>query len=333
MQTFRAYRVHKQEGKVRGGLETLTQDDLSPGEVVIHSAWSSVNFKDALAGTGEGKIMRRFPLIGGIDVSGYVAESSHARFRAGDPVLVTGYGLSQDHDGGYAEVVRVPADWVVPLPDGLSLYQAMAIGTAGFTAALALERMEQMGQEPAMGPILVTGATGGVGSFAVELFSSRGYEVAAVTGKQEQAGFLRFLGAADVIDRHTLDLGERPLEHARWGGAVDNVGGEMLAGITRTVSPWGSIASIGLAGGVELHATVMPFIIRGVNLLGINSAGCGMPLRSRIWGRLASDLLPLHLDRIVTETATLDELPSVFRRMLDGKTTGRTVVRLAGESK
>jgi len=326
---FRAYRVHEDRGTVSARLEDLGLDDLCPGEVVIQAHFSSVNYKDALAATGRGKILRRFPLVGGIDVAGVVRESVDSRFRAGDKVLVTGCGLGEDHDGGYSEVVRVPADWVVPLPAGMSLFDAMAIGTAGFSAALAIDRMEQNGQHPDQGPVVVTGATGGVGCFAINLLSSRGYQVTALTGKTGARSCLAGLGAGSVLDRYALAMGEHPLEKAQWGGAVDNAGGKTLAWLTRTVKPWGNIASIGMAGGAGLETTVMPFILRGVSLLGITSANCPLERRSRVWQRLATDLKPTQLDAIVTETVGLEELPDVFERMLSGQHQGRTVVRIA----
>jgi NADPH2:quinone reductase len=306
--------------------------DLSPGSVVIQSYYSSANYKDALAVTGKGKILRRFPLVGGIDVSGIVASSEDARFRAGDKVLVTGYGLSNDHDGGYAEYVRVPADWVVPLPAGLSLYDAMAIGTAGFAAALAIQRMENNGQKPDQGLILVTGATGGVGSLAINMLAGLGYEVIAITGKREAVEDLRALGASQILFRQDLTMGQHPLEKGQWGGAIDTVGGEMLAWLTRTVLPWGNIASIGLSGGSKLHTTVMPFILRGVSLLGIASADCPMPLRLHIWQRLATDLRPRHLSQIITGTVSLNELLPVLNRMLAGAHQGRTVVKIKDDN-
>jgi NADPH2:quinone reductase len=330
MTDFTAYRIHEREGGVQAGFERLSLDDLPPGEVVIRAHYSSVNYKDALAATGRGRILRRFPLVGGIDVAGRVESSMDARFAAGDAVLVTGCGLGESHDGGYAGRVRVPADWVVPLPEGLTLFEAMAIGTAGFTAALALDRMEQNGQQPGSGPLLVTGATGGVGSLALDLFSARGYEVVALTGKADAEAYLRELGAVSVLDRRHLDMGTRPLEKAQWGGALDNVGGDTLAWLTRTVKPWGSIASIGLAGGSELQASVMPFILRGISLLGITSANCPMPRRRHVWQRLAGDLRPRHLDRIVEATIDFDDLPAAFGRILDGGHRGRTVVRIGG---
>jgi acrylyl-CoA reductase (NADPH) len=325
---FRAFRIREADGRVGAGVERLGLRDLSRGEVVIEAHYSSVNYKDALAATGRASILRRFPLVGGIDVSGVVVHSEDARFRPGDPVLVTGCGLSETHDGGYAEYARVPAGWVVRLPSGLSLFDVMAIGTAGFSAALAVQRMEDNRQDPELGPVLVTGASGGVGSFAVDLLSAKGYPVAAMTGKEDAVPYLRELGASEVLLRRELEFGQQPLEQARWGGAVDTVGGELLAWLTRTVRSWGNIVSIGLAGGSELHTTVLPFILRGVSLLGITSANCPMPLRQRVWERLASDLKPRHLARIVSGTVALEELPGVFEQLLAGRLVGRKVVDL-----
>lgn len=332
MESFRAYRVHKGEGRaVEGRLEDITLDDLTPGEVVIRAAWSDVNYKDALAATGAGKIMRRLPMVGGIDVAGHVHASSDERFAPGAPVLVAGCGLSEEHDGGYTEYARVPAGCVVPLPDGLSLFDAMALGTAGFTAGLAVHRMEHNGQQPDQGPVLVNGATGGVGSLAIDMLAARGYEVVAFTGKSDARPYLESLGASRLLLRGEVDMGERPLEKALWAGAVDNVGGEELAWLTRTMQPGGNIASIGLAGGVALATTVMPFILRGINLLGINSVYVSPELRRSVWERLASDLRPRHLDKVVTRTVDLDELPGVFQAYMDGGVVGRTVVRIAGD--
>jgi NADPH2:quinone reductase len=329
MESFRAYRIHETDGVITAGLEELGLDDLAPGEVVIRACYSSINYKDALAATGKGKILRRFPLVGGIDVAGVVAGSEDPRYRAGDRVLVTGCGLGESHDGGFSEIVRVPADWVVPLPADMSLYTAMGIGTAGFTAALAIDRLEQNGLQPDQGPVIVTGATGGVGSIAIDLLDGRGYEVVAVTGKTAEGLYLKRLGAGSLLERTDLPTGKRPLEQAHWAGAVDNVGGELLAWLTRTVKPWGSIASIGMAGGIELDTTVMPFILRGVSILGITSANCPMPRRRRVWQRLTGDLAPRHLDAIVSGVVSLDDLPAVFEQMLSGQHRGRTVVQLA----
>ena len=324
---FKAYRVDAVDGRVSGKIVLLELSDLPAGEVLIRADYSSVNYKDALAATGLGKIMRHMPLTGGIDVAGTVEESGDARFKAGDPVLVTGYDLGVAHDGGYARHVRVPADWVVKRPAGLDAREAMALGTAGFTAALSVVRMEQNGLRPENGPVVVTGATGGVGSLAVEFLSGLGYAVSAVTGKADRADYLRALGARDVLLRGAIDLGSRPLEKALWAGAVDPVGGAMLAWLTRTVQPHGSIASSGLAGGIELHTTVMPFILRGINLLGIDSVACPMPLRQEIWRRLATDLKPRHWNDFVHEI-TLEGLDAVFAAMMKGESAGRTVVRL-----
>ena len=328
MQTFRACRVYATGGVVTARLEELALDDLAPGDVVIEAHYSSVNYKDALAATGKGSIMRRFPLVGGVDVAGVVAQSEDPRFQAGDAVLVTGCGLGESHDGGFSEVVRVPADWVVPLPAGLTLFDAMALGTAGFTAALAVDRLEQNGQCPDLGPVVVTGATGGVGSVSIDLLSSRGYDVVALTGKPAAGEYLQELGAGRILDRQTLAPGERPLESAQWGGAVDNLGGVVLSWLLRTTRPWGSIASIGMAGGVELQASVMPFILRGVSLLGVTSANCPMPRRLKVWRRLVTDLRPGNLDAIVAGTVSLDELPGMFERLLAGNHRGRFVVSI-----
>jgi NADPH2:quinone reductase len=330
MQDFKAFRIFDQAGDARW--VDLTLDDLSPGEVVIRTAYSGINYKDALAATGKGKILRSYPLVGGVDVAGTVIESRDARFHAGDKVLVTGCGLSETRDGGYAEYARLAAEDVVPLPDGLSLWESMALGTAGFTAALCIERMEQLDQRPDMGPILVTGATGGVGSLAINMLTSRGYRATALTGKKEAAGYLERLGATEVLDRGVVPSElKAPIEKGLWGGAIDNVGGHVLGWLTRTVKPWGSIASVGLAGGTDLHTTVMPFIIRGVNLLGINSTGCPRTLREKIWRRLATDLKPSQLRAIASETIAPDQLQGTFPRFLASEVTGRIVVRFAGD--
>ena len=328
MSHYKAFRIRKDNQVHSAGIESLEQLPPESGEVSIRVRYSSVNYKDALAGTGKGQILRRFPLTGGIDAAGEIVESNDRRYKPGDKVIVTGYELSATHDGGYAEYLKVDADWVVPLPEGLSLKDAMILGTAGFTAALALHRMEVNGQQPDMGPVLVTGASGGVGSFAVNIFDGEGYEVTAATGKQEQHAYLEHLGAQEVIPREKVKSGHHALERGQWGGAVDNAGGEMLASITRTVKPWGNIASIGLAGGHELETTVMPFILRGVSLLGINSSGCPRDIREEIWQRLATDLKPRQLDEILTRTVSLEQLPEVFEEMLSGQILGRVLVSI-----
>jgi len=328
MHSFKAYRIHLEDGRIVARFEQLSLEDLAPGEVVIRVSHSGINYKDALAATGAGKILRRYPLVGGIDLAGVVESSSDARYRPGEAVLVTGCALSETHDGGYAQLARVRGDWVIPLPAGLSAFEAMALGTAGFTAALAIHRMEQNGQSPQGGAIAVTGASGGVGSVAVDMLATRGYRVVAVSGKSSAVAYLRELGAQEVLARQGIDLGSRPLESARFGGAIDNLGGELLTWLTRSVDFWGNIASIGLAAGAELNTTVMPFILRGVSLLGINSSATPRELRLAVWQRIATDLKPRHLARIVTRTIAFEELPQAFPAYLDGAVTGRTVVRI-----
>ena len=325
--SFRAFRIHD-EGGHRAGIESISLDDLAPGEVVVKAEWSSVNYKDALAGTGTGKILRRFPLVGGIDVAGRVVASTDPRFKEGDAVLCTGSGLSETRDGGYSEIVRLPSEWTIPLPAGLTTREAMVLGTAGFTAGLSLLRMEMNGQTPSMGPVVVTGATGGVGSLAIDILTRAGYEAHAISGKAEHADFLRQLGAREIFPRDTLDGARRPLENARWAGAIDNVGDPALAALTRVIQPYGNIASCGLAGGPGLATTVMPFIIRGVSLLGIASAGTARGQREQVWERLSGAWKPAHLEAICTRETTLDGLSGVFPTMLAGGSFGRTVVRL-----
>jgi NADPH2:quinone reductase len=330
MQSFRAFRIHQQDRKIVSRLETIGLDDLTDGEVVVKVRYSTINYKDALAATGAGKILRRYPLVGGIDLSGEVVSCTDSQFQPGQKVLVTGSELSETRDGGYAEYARLRSDAVVPIPAGLDEFQAMAIGTAGYTAALAVHRMEQNGQQPEGGEIVVTGATGGVGSIAVDILASRGYRVVAVTGKQSSTEYLQQLGATRVLPRDQINTGSRPLEEALFAGAIDNVGGELLTWLTRTVKFWGNIASIGLAASPELKTTVMPFILRGVNLLGINSVYTPRPLRLQVWQRLAGDLKPRHLDSIVTRTIDFEQLPTAFDDYLQASVTGRTVVRIAG---
>lgn len=327
-ETFRAFRIHNDDAGFRAGIESMRVSDLSPGQIVIKAAYSSVNYKDALAGTGDNKILRHFPLNGGIDVAGYVVESSDSAFKEGDAVLCTGCGLSETRDGGYAEHARLESKWAIPLPTGLTLREAMVIGTAGFTAALSLYRMRQNDQTPEMGPIVVTGASGGVGMLALDIFTQAGFEVHAISGKVEHFDQLMALGARQCISRHDLFWGQRPLEATRWAGAVDSVGSDMLAGLTRVIKPYGNIACCGLAAGSDLATTVMPMIIRGVSLLGIASAGTRRDIRDAIWAHLASDWKPAHLDDIVTAEVSLDGLSDVFPRMLAGKSLGRTLVRV-----
>lgn len=327
--TFRAFRIRgESDGQWRAGIEDVSLDALSPGEVVIRAEWSSVNYKDALAGSGQGRILRKLPLIGGIDVAGTVVRSDSDAFTPGDEVLVTGCGQSEMRDGGYAAYVRAETDSVVRLPPGLSLRDAMILGTAGFTAALALLRMQRLGQHPEMGPIVVTGASGGVGSLAINLLTQAGYEVHAITGKLDHLDFLTQLGARQVISREKLYWGQRPLETARWAGAFDGVGGEMLDGLTRVIGPGGNIASYGMAGGRELHTTVMPFILRGVSLIGISASSASRADRETVWEKLAGPWRPLQLESICTREISLPELPAAFQTLLVGEAVGRTIVRL-----
>ncbi|MDS4015114.1 MAG: oxidoreductase [Candidatus Accumulibacter sp.] len=330
MSPFKAYRIDEKEGQTRGAFVEMDEAGLDPGEVTLKVAYSSVNYKDALAATGAGRIIRRFPCVGGIDLAGTVTASSDARFQPGDPVIATSFDIGVAHHGGYAEYARVPAAWVVPLPTGLSLFEAMALGTAGFTAALGIVRMEENGLHPRNGPVVVSGASGGVGSLAVDILARLGYQVTALTGKENETEYLRGLGATEVMLRSDLDLSRvRPLDRALWAGAVDNLGGDVLAWMISTMRQGGTIASIGLAASPGLKTTVMPFILRGAALLGIDSGYIGEPYRSGIWQRLASDLRPQHL-AAMTRRLAFDDLPGCFDDFLAGRAHGRIVVEIAG---
>ena len=331
MERFSAFRIHAEGDETRAGVESVGLEQLSDGEVVIRVHYSSVNYKDALAGTGKAKILRRSPLVGGIDLAGKVVQSSSARFSRGDPVLVNGSGLSEVHDGGYAEYARIPADWVVPLPEGLSLSQAMIIGTAGFTAALCIHLMQENHQYAEAGPVVVTGASGGVGSFAIDLLHKLGYETVAATGSPGAHQYLQELGADTVVAREEIEVGRGVLEKARWAGAIDNVGGETLSHLVRTTKPWGNVVSVGIAGGTGFQLSTMPFIIRGVNLLGVSSSNCPQELRKHIWKRLGSDLRPRHLATIHAQTVRLGDLPSVFAKLLNNEIQGRVLVNVSNE--
>ncbi|MCZ0951431.1 MAG: acryloyl-CoA reductase [Rhodospirillaceae bacterium] len=324
---FSALRIHRNDGVVRSELEEISLDDLSPGNVLVRVEYSSINYKDALAATGSAPILRRFPLVGGIDLAGEVLECTDGPVRPGDKIVVLGGGIGENRDGGYARIARVEADRVIRLPEGIDTRRAMAIGTAGFTAALAVHRLEHNGQRPELGPMAVTGATGGVGTVAIDLLAGRGYEVTALTGKTSESDYLQKLGAGEIIDRRAVEPVTKPLGRGLWGGAVDNLGGEILSWLTRTVRPWGNIASIGLAAGAGLSTTVMPFILRSVSLIGVNME-VEPQLRRRIWERLAGDLQPRHLERIATREVTLTELPPCFDDFMAGSVTGRTVVRI-----
>ena len=329
MNPFKAFLIDQDENrKVFSRMGTLTAEQLDAGEVTIRVHYSSINYKDALAATGAGKIIRRFPCVGGIDLCGEVVDSADARFKAGDKVIATSFDIGVAHHGGYAEYARVPAGWVVPLPAGLNLFEAMALGTAGFTAALGIVRMEDNGLAPANGPVIVTGATGGVGALAIDMLSQLGYHVVALTGKETEADYLKMLGAAEILLRSTIDFDKvRPLEAARWAGAVDNVGGQILHWVLATMKQAGTVASIGNAASFNIDTTVFPFILRGVSLLGVDSGYMGFPTRQRVWDRLATDLKPRHLAAI-TRTIAFDELPAAFDDFIHGRVKGRTVVRI-----
>ena len=329
MNPFKAFVIDQDENrKVVSRMGTLTAEQLDAGEVTIRVHYSSINYKDALAATGAGKIIRRFPCVGGIDLCGEVVDSADARFKPGDKVIATSFDIGVAHHGGYAEYARVPAGWVVALPAGLDLFEAMALGTAGFTAALGIVRMEDNGLAPANGPVIVTGATGGVGALAIDMLAQLGYHVVALTGKEAETDYLKMLGAAEILLRSTIDFDKvRPLEAARWAGAVDNVGGQILHWVLATMKQAGTVASIGNAASFNINTTVFPFILRGVSLLGVDSGYIGFPTRQRVWDRLATDLKPRHLAAI-TRTIAFDDLPAAFDDFIHGRVKGRTVVRI-----
>lgn len=329
MDKFRAFRIDEQDGKIVAGFQELSVDDLTEGNVVVRVTHSTINYKDALAATGKGRILRRYPLNGGIDFAGVVVSSEDAEFQPGTEVLMNGCGLSETKDGGYSEYARVDSAGLVAVPESMSCFDAMRLGTAGYTAALAIHRMEQNGQAPDLGPVVVTGATGGVGSIAVDMLAGSGYDVTAVTGKASEEDYLRKIGASRILPRDDIDFGKRPLEKAEWAGAIDNLGGDYLTWLTRTVKYGGNIASIGLAASHELHTTVMPFILRAVCLLGINSVETPRDLRLTVWQRIGNDLKPRHLDVIASRSIGFDGLPDAFQDYIDGTVTGRTVVEIS----
>jgi putative YhdH/YhfP family quinone oxidoreductase len=330
--TFKAYRTFDDNGVVSSHFVNTSIDELDPGDVVVRTKYSTINYKDALSHNGTGKIMRKFPTIAGIDMAGTVEASGDARFKKGDKVIVHGYDMGVAHDGGYSERVRVPADWVVRRPESMTAFDAMTLGTAGYTAALAIHVMEHNGLKPDNGPVAVTGATGGVGSVAIEILAKLGYHVVAITGKGEESDYLRGIGAKEVVLRQSLDLTKvKPLDRATFAGAVDNLGGDILSWLLSVQKIGGNVASVGLAASHKLNTTVMPFILRGVNLLGINSSETPMPLRQTIWNKLAVEWRP---DRVHDQVRTIDfdELPTHFDPYLKGLVRGRTVVRIGSDS-
>lgn len=327
---MKALRIIDTDDGPRGQLSTVGLPDLGPGDVVIRTVYSSLNYKDALAVTGAGKIARKRPLTAGIDVSGVVESSDDSRFSVGDEVLVTGWFLGEQRDGGLAEYVRVPSDCVTRLPQGLSLWEAMALGTAGFTVGMAIEALRRNGQRPEQGPVLVTGASGGVGNLAVNMLAQAGFSPVAVTRRVEQQGdALRALGAVDVIAPDSLDLGGKPFVEPTYAGAIDALGGQPLADLLGRIMPYGNVATIGLAAGPKLETTVMPFILRGVSLLGIHSVECPTALRESVWAALADELKPSHLEQIAARTIGLDEVPAACQSIIEGSHNGRTMVDLA----
>ena len=333
MATFKAYRTFEENGKVVSRFVDMKLEELDPGDVVVRTKYSTINYKDALSHNGTGRIMRKYPTVAGIDMSGTVETSSDPRWRKGDKVIVHAYDMGVAHDGGYAEYVRVPGDWVVRRPESMTAFDAMTLGTAGFTAAQAIHLMLHNGLAPANGPVAVTGATGGVGCVAIEILAKLGFQVVAITGKAaEEAGWLKSVGATEVLARQSIDLAKiRPLGPATYAGAVDNLGGDILAWLLSMQKIGGTVAAVGLAADMKLNTTVAPFILRGAHLLGTDSANCPMPLRQTLWNRLAVDWRP---DRVHDQVRTIDfeDLPTHFDAYLKGLVRGRTVVRIAPDS-
>jgi putative YhdH/YhfP family quinone oxidoreductase len=328
-QPFKAFVVNKTEQAFEAGIQELSLDDLSAGEILIKVEYSALNYKDGLATLPNGGVVRKYPLIPGIDLAGSVVESDDSRFRAGDAVLATSYNLGVSYNGGFSEYARLPASWVVPMPHGLNSREAMILGTAGFTAALALHKLELNGLKPEQGPVLITGATGGVGSMAVAMFKNAGYTVAASTGKESEHAYLQSLGATEILSRTEVSPESgRPLEKERWAASVDSVGGNTLAYLARTTKTGGSVALCGLTGGANVNTTVHPFILRGISWLGIDSATCPMEVRLDLWERIAEHLKPANLESIVAREASLEELPTVASQILQGGIRGRVLIKL-----
>ncbi|UZD46551.1 NADPH:quinone oxidoreductase family protein [Peribacillus frigoritolerans] len=329
IQQFDALVVNKQDDQFTVNIQQLSLDDLPQGEVLIRVHYSGVNYKDSLAAIPNGNIVSSYPIVPGIDMAGVVVSSEDSRFKEGDEVIATSYGIGVSQSGGYSQFARVPAEWIVPLPDGLTMKEAMIVGTAGFTAALSVLRLEENNLTPGQGSVLVTGATGGVGSFAVSILSKLGYSVEASTGKESEHGYLKAIGAATIVSREDVYDGKlRALGKQKWSGAVDPVGGEPLASVLSQIKYGGAVAVSGLTAGTSLPATVFPFILRGVNLLGIDSVNCPMDTRLKVWHRLATDLKLEHLEQLVQQEITLEELPDVLPTLLKGEARGRTIVKL-----
>lgn len=328
-QTFNALVVNKEEENFTVKVQSLTVQDLPEGEVLIQVSYSGINYKDSLASIPNGNIVRSYPFVPGIDLAGVVVSSEDPRFKEGDEVIATSYEIGVSHFGGYSEYARVKADWVVPLPKGLTLKEAMTIGTAGFTAALCVQRLEENGLTPDKGPVLVTGATGGVGSFAVSILTARGYQIEASTGKASESEYLKNLGANEILSREDVYDGKvKALGKQKWAAAVDSTGGEILASVISQIHYGGAVAACGLTAGTKLPTTVFPFILRGVDLLGVDSVYCPMETRAKTWERLSTDLKPTNLDDFIQQEVTLQELPDALPTLLEGKARGRIIVKL-----
>jgi acrylyl-CoA reductase (NADPH) len=331
--TFTALVLDEKDGKVTSAIQTLDDARLPEGDVTVAVHYSTLNYKDGMIVNGLGKLVRKYPHVPGIDFSGVVEQSASPKFKPGDPVILTGWRVGEVHWGGYATRARVKADWLVPLPKGLTLKQAMAIGTAGFTATLAVMALEEHGLKPDNpGEVLVTGAAGGVGSIAIALLGHLGYRVAASTGRADQHAYLKDLGASVIVDRAELATPPKgPLGSERWSGAIDNVGGEALGNVLASLRYWASCAAVGNAGGIKFTATVLPFLLRGINLLGIDSNTCPLERRLKAWGRLAKEL-PLDKLDAITGVIDLAGVPAAAGKILQGQVRGRTVIRLQGSA-
>jgi NADPH2:quinone reductase len=325
---FKCFRIDEEDDKIVSGLQSISMDDINPGEVILKTEYSSINYKDALAATGKGKILRTFPLIGGVDVAGEVVDSDDPRFSPGDKVIAACSGLSETNDGGYTEYARISSEAAIELPKQIDTRTAMAIGTAGFAAGLAIFKMKLNKQTPEMGPIVVTGATGGVGSIAIDMLSSSGFETTAITRKKTHDEYLKAIGTTNIVCLEEMEVGERPLEKAQFGGGIDNVGGDLLSWVLRSTVPEGNVASIGLAADFRLPTNVMPFILRGVNLLGVNSTTLPNATKQEVWDDIASNMSPQKIDQIVTKEVTLEELPDQFQAFIDGSIVGRVLVKV-----